>query len=101
MLVHVHDIFFPFEYPEAWFKNGYAVNEAYILRAFLTFNDRFEIIFWNDYLKKRDADWLSRTLPGCLKGWSTSIWLRSAGDPVSGGGPSPGSRPRSQADSAG
>jgi hypothetical protein len=77
VLVHVHDIFFPFEYPETWFKNGFVLNEAYILRSFLTFNSRFEILFWNDYLKKRDAEWLARTLPGCLKGWSTSIWLRS------------------------
>jgi hypothetical protein len=81
VLVHVHDVYFPFEYPEAWFKNGYAINEAYILRSFLIFNNRFEIIFWNDYLKKRDAEWLARTLPGCLKGWSTSIWLRGAEAP--------------------
>src|SRR5262249_52409137 len=77
VLIHVHDIFYPFEYPETWLSMGFAVNEAYLLRALLMFNDRLEIIFWNHYLKKCHADWLTQTLPGCLKGWSTSIWLRS------------------------
>ena len=81
VLVHVHDVFFPFEYPENWFKKGFALNEAYILRSFLIFNNLFEILFWNDYLQKRDAGWLARTLPGCLKGWSSSIWLRSTEAP--------------------
>jgi Methyltransferase domain len=81
VLVHVHDVFYPFEYPENWFAMGFATNEAYLLRAFLTFNDRFEIYFWSDYLKKYDADWLARNLPACLKGWSSSIWLRSTEAP--------------------
>jgi Methyltransferase domain len=81
VLVHVHDVFYPFEYPEDLFPSGYALNEAYMLRAFLIFNDRFRIIFWNDYLKKCDGDWLARTLPGCLKRWSSSIWLRSTEAP--------------------
>lgn len=80
VLVHVHDVFFPFEYPEDWFETGYAVNEAYLLRAFLTFNRHYEIVFWNDYLKKCHSEWLNQHLPGCLRGWSTSIWLRVKDD---------------------
>ena len=69
-LVHVYDVLFPFEYPENWFEKGFALNEASILRSFLIVNNLFEILFWNDYLQKRDAEWLTRNLPGCLKGWS-------------------------------
>ena len=37
VLVHFHDIFFPFEYPQAWLAEGRAWNEAYLLRAFLQY----------------------------------------------------------------
>ena len=80
VLVHVHDVPFPFEYPEKWFEWGFALNEIYMLRAFLTFNNRYTIIFWNDYLKTCESEWMNQNLPGCFKGWSTSIWLRVTGD---------------------
>ena len=35
VLVHVHDIAYPFEYPQEWVEEGRAWNEAYLLRAFL------------------------------------------------------------------
>ena len=34
VLVHVHDIAYPFEYPQEWVEEGRAWNEAYLLRAF-------------------------------------------------------------------
>src|SRR5207249_2885268 len=49
VLVHVHDIFWPFEYPTEWIREGRAWNEAYLLRAFLTFNKAYEIVFWTPY----------------------------------------------------
>ena len=45
VLVDVHDIFWPFEYPADWIREGRAWNEAYLLRAFLSFNPAFKIIF--------------------------------------------------------
>ena len=35
VIIHFHDIFFPFEYPKEWLYKGYYWNEAYILRSFL------------------------------------------------------------------
>ena len=49
VVVHFHDVFWPFEYPADWIKMGIAWNEAYVLRAFLMFNDSFEILFWAPY----------------------------------------------------
>jgi hypothetical protein len=49
VLVHFHDIFWPFEYPPEWIRLGRSWNEAYLLRAFLMFNDAFDIYFWAPY----------------------------------------------------
>jgi hypothetical protein len=52
VIIHVHDVFYPFEYPKAWVIDGngrFGWNEAYILRAFLMYQDKFEILFHNDF----------------------------------------------------
>ncbi len=46
--VHVHDIFWPFEYPEPWIAEGRAWTETYLLRAFLQFNSAFRIVLFSD-----------------------------------------------------
>src|SRR5262245_48406157 len=33
VLVHIHDVCYPFDYPLAWLKQGRAWNEIYLLRA--------------------------------------------------------------------
>src|SRR5690606_1842332 len=47
--IHFHDIFFPFEYPKAWVYEGRAWNEAYILRAFLQYNNAFSVVLMNTF----------------------------------------------------
>jgi predicted O-methyltransferase YrrM len=74
--VHVHDVFFPFEYPEQWILEGRAWNEAYVLRAFLQYNRAFEIVLFNDYLAKHQRDALLRLAPLFLKNTGGSVWLR-------------------------
>jgi len=74
--VHFHDIFYPFEYPEGWIAEGRAWNEAYALRAFLTFNETFEIVLFNTYLERFHRDIFERDMPLCLKNEGGSIWLR-------------------------
>lgn len=49
--VHVHDIFFPNDYPAEWLlKKRLALNEQYLLEAFLTFNTSFSIRLANHWL---------------------------------------------------
>jgi predicted O-methyltransferase YrrM len=74
--VHFHDIFYPFEYPKEWIYQGYAWNEAYLLRAFLTFNSAYEIVFYNTFLERFHRERFVRTMPLCLKDEGGSIWLR-------------------------
>ncbi len=74
--VHVHDVFYPFEYPEVWIEEGRAWNEDYLLRAFLMFSSGFEIALFNTYLETFHEDWFEREMPLCLKNRGGSIWLR-------------------------
>ena len=74
--VHFHDIFYPFEYPAEWLAEGRAWNEAYALRAFLTFNETFEIVLFNTYLERFHRGICERDMPLCLVNEGGSIWLR-------------------------
>ena len=78
VLVHVHDIFYPFEYPREWVINskGFGWNEAYLLRAFLTNNPTYEIIAFNTYLETFHTDRFAQHMPACLENRGGSIWLR-------------------------
>jgi hypothetical protein len=74
--VHFHDIFYPFDYPVDWVQEGRGWNEAYVLRAFLEYNDEFEIVLWNDLLHGRHPDRMERDFPLTRRNPGGSIWLR-------------------------
>ena len=76
VFVHVHDIFWPFEYPQAWVMEGRAWNEAYLLRAYLTANHDIEIIWFNNYLAQRYRDRISAALSVWADNPGGSLWLR-------------------------
>src|SRR5678815_1261886 len=51
VIVHVHDIFFPFDYRRDWVMDEFRFwTEQYLLQAFLTFNSEFEVLMANSYL---------------------------------------------------
>jgi hypothetical protein len=75
-LVHIHDIFYPFEYPPTWIYQGRFHNEDYMLHAFLQFNDAFEIMLFNSYLGQKHADAVTSHMPLWGKKPGASIWLR-------------------------
>jgi len=75
-LVHIHDIFYPFEYPLDWFKEGRCWNELYLVRAFMLFNSGFETIFFNSYLWSKASESVARHLPPFAAGAGGSLWLR-------------------------
>jgi len=55
VFVHVHDVFWPFEYHESWFQEGRWWNEAYILRALLIDNRRLRVAWWGSPLCAQPA----------------------------------------------
>jgi hypothetical protein len=72
--VHLHDIFHPFEYPDAWVREGRAWHEAYLLRAFLTHNTAFVIRWFQDLLWTRHRHALER-LPWVATNPGANLWL--------------------------
>ena len=63
VIIHFHDITWPFEYPKDWIYEGRFWNEAYLLRAFLMNNSSYEILLFNNYLAQNYAGWLAENLP--------------------------------------
>lgn len=77
VFVHFHDIFWPFEYGTEWvLQENRSWNELYGLRAFLMYNDTFEVVFFNDYFVKHCRDTIQADDPAMLKNSGGSIWLR-------------------------
>ncbi|MEW6238259.1 MAG: class I SAM-dependent methyltransferase [Candidatus Omnitrophota bacterium] len=75
---HFHDIFYNFQYPVEWFRWGRSYNEAYALRAFLSYNSRFDIVLFNTHMEKKCPEWFERHMPLCLKNTGGSLWLRKS-----------------------
>lgn len=75
-IIHVHDIFFPFEYPYNWIEGGRAWNEAHFLRAFLMDNPNYEIMMFNNYIVNEEKEWFAENMPLCLNNAGGSIWIR-------------------------
>jgi predicted O-methyltransferase YrrM len=75
VIIHFHDIFWPFDYPPAWMALGRAFNEGYALRAFLQFNDSFKIRLWVPFLAKHAEPQLRSEVPDLYQNIGASIWL--------------------------
>jgi predicted O-methyltransferase YrrM len=74
--VHVHDIFYPFEYPRKWIETSkFARSEAYLLRAFLQYNTAFRINLFLDYLRRFHKREVAAAYPQLSWGAPGSIWL--------------------------
>ena len=76
VLIHFHDIFYPFEYPKDWVYEGRSWNEAYLLRSFLQYNNSFRILLFNTYLEQFYEEKFQEDFPLCLENRGGSIWLR-------------------------
>jgi len=77
VIVHIHDIFLPNEYPRAWVLEQCRFwTEQYLLQAFLSFNSDFEIVFANSYMGRRHADMMKATFPNSPWWGGGSFWMR-------------------------
>jgi predicted O-methyltransferase YrrM len=74
--IHFHDVFYPFEYPLAWVYEGRAWNEAYLLRAFLQYNDKFQIQLMNTFIDWFHKEKYFREMPLVQKNTGGSIWIK-------------------------
>jgi predicted O-methyltransferase YrrM len=77
VFVHFHDMFWPFEYLRAWaVTENRSWNEVYAVRAFLTNNDKWRIIFFNDYFTKFQRPMIEATYPQFLLNSGGALWLQ-------------------------
>jgi hypothetical protein len=79
VIVHFHDIFLPAEYPRNWLmKERRFWNEQYALRAFLMFNDSFEVLWGGGYMHLNHPDRLQAAFPSYRKSenWPGSFWIK-------------------------
>jgi hypothetical protein len=77
VLIHIHDIFWPFEYLADWvLADKRSWNEAYLVHAFLQYNDAFRILYWNNYAFHFMGADLSEAMPLCLENEGGSLWIR-------------------------
>lgn len=77
--IHVHDIFFPHDYPAEWLlERRTAWNEQYLLEAFLSFNEKFQVALANYWLCLDHAHEAARLWPNALSAnyGASSLWMR-------------------------
>lgn len=81
VMVHLHDIFLPDEYPEPWvLGEGRSWNEQYLLRAFLQYNAAWDVLWMAHYMLSRHGDAVSAVFPRCpALGDGGSLWMRRRG----------------------
>ena len=75
VIVHIHDIYVAYEYPDVWLREGRAWNEAYLLRAFLEYNDHFRILLFVSYMQSAHEDWFREYMPDTLRKKGGSFWM--------------------------
>ncbi|MDF2495731.1 class I SAM-dependent methyltransferase [Sphingomonas sp.] len=64
VIVHVHDIFTPFDYPDKWLREDRRLwNEQYLLESFLCYNSEFKLICANNWLKQERFDDFNAACP--------------------------------------
>ncbi len=75
VLIHFHDVFYPFEYPKEWVLSGRSWNEDYMLRSFLIYNDNFKIVLFPHFIHQQYGEYLAN-MPNCYKNSGGSFWIQ-------------------------
>lgn len=79
VIIHLHDIALPLEYPQEWaITLNRSWNEQYLLRALLMYSQAFKPLFGSSYayLQFKDAVAAALALPGGQSFGGSSFWMR-------------------------
>jgi len=86
VIIHIHDVFFPKHYPKDWvIRKRWFWTEQYLLQAFLTYSNQFEVLWCGSYIYLKYPERLKATLPppeglGFHEHYfSSSFWMRKIG----------------------
>jgi hypothetical protein len=79
VLVHIHDIFVPFDYPDNYFERFYT--EQYLLQALLAQSTKFEVVLATHYLSREHAAAMQAVFGPAVGDdplfFGASFWMRS------------------------
>jgi hypothetical protein len=76
VLIHIHDIFLPYDYPRDWVvERGMSYSEQYLVHAMLSVEDRFEVVWAGHYLQRSHPEFRTY-FPDARSGVAQSLWLR-------------------------
>lgn len=79
VLVHVHDIFLPADYPYEWVvTNNRSWNEQYVLQAYLMFNPKAKIVFGSSYAHQVLPAEAAAALGEGVPTFGGSLWFRTS-----------------------
>lgn len=76
VVIHIHDVFLPYEYPKEWIvekRRGW--NEQYLVQALLMFTDAFEVLWAGHFLQRTRMDF-RQYFPHMNGRQAQSLWLR-------------------------
>jgi hypothetical protein len=80
VVVHLHDIYLPWDYPEHSVFAGKGWSELYLMQSFLVCNSAFEVLFGSHWMKRRHWGLLRRAFPDLLdediRREASSLWIR-------------------------
>lgn len=76
VLVHVHDIFLPEDYPLEWVRAGFGWNEQYLVHAFLLGHAQARVLAMNHWLSLRHPDAVHAAF-GPVPHHGSSLWFTS------------------------
>jgi hypothetical protein len=78
VLVQIHDIFIPYDYPEEWVLDDWGWTEQYLVHAFLCYNYAFEILWPASYMWDKHQPEIKRVIPNLDEDIPrpSSLWLR-------------------------
>jgi hypothetical protein len=79
VLVHVHDIFLPAEYPASWVVGERRFwNEQYLVQAFLAFNEAWDVVWAGSWMHHHHPGALAAAFPAYAPTQTrpASLWLR-------------------------
>lgn len=83
VVVHIHDIFLPWEYPREWVvDNAFFWSEQYLVYALLLHNSRLEVLLSNHWLQREGGAQLPLHRGG-EPPRASGLWVRVTGDDLS------------------
>jgi hypothetical protein len=77
VLIHIHDIYFPFDYKQEWVLGEHRFwTEQYLVQTFLMFNSEFEVLFANTHMDTKYPEQMRATFPRSNFWGGGSLWIR-------------------------